>query len=34
MDLLEAEGLIRLNRAPEAAAAINKTRVANGNLPR
>lgn len=33
MDLLKAEGLIRLNRAAEAVALINKTRVANGALP-
>lgn len=33
MDLLRAEGLIRLGRAAEAADLINKTRVANGNLP-
>ena len=33
MDLLKAEGLIRLNRASEAVALINKTRVANGELP-
>lgn len=33
MDLLKAEALIRLNRAPEAVALINKTRVANGALP-
>ena len=33
MDLLKAEGLIRLNRAAEAVALINKTRVANGQLP-
>ncbi|HEY8469292.1 MAG TPA: hypothetical protein VIL18_06610 [Longimicrobiales bacterium] len=33
MDLLKAEGLIRLNRAAEAVDLINKTRVANGNLP-
>ena len=33
MDLLKAEGLIRLGRAAEAVALINKTRVANGQLP-
>ena len=33
MDLLKAEALIRLNRAPEALPLINKTRVANGELP-
>jgi hypothetical protein len=33
MDLLKAEALIRLNRAPEAVPLINKTRVANGELP-
>ncbi|MEJ7760330.1 MAG: hypothetical protein WKF55_12165 [Gemmatimonadaceae bacterium] len=33
MDLLKAEGLIRLNRASEAVALINKTRIANGQLP-
>lgn len=33
MDLLKAEALIRLNRAAEAVALINKTRVANGQLP-
>lgn len=33
MDLLKAEALIRLNRASEAVALINKTRVANGELP-
>jgi hypothetical protein len=33
MDLLKAEGLIRLNRAAEAVPLINKTRVANGQLP-
>jgi hypothetical protein len=33
MDLLKAEGLIRLNRADEAVPLINKTRVANGELP-
>jgi len=33
MDLLKAEGLIRLNRADEAVAIINKYRVANGQLP-
>jgi len=33
MDLLKAEGLIRLGRASEAVALINKTRVANGELP-
>lgn len=33
MDLLEAEALIRLNRAAEAVPLINKTRVANGQLP-
>jgi hypothetical protein len=32
MDLLKAEALIRLNRAPEALTLINKTRVANGGL--
>ncbi|HYN83305.1 MAG TPA: hypothetical protein VES88_17635 [Gemmatimonadaceae bacterium] len=33
MDLLKAEALIRLNRAAEAVALINKTRIANGQLP-
>jgi hypothetical protein len=33
MDLLKAEALIRLNRAQEAVPLINKTRVANGELP-
>ena len=33
MDLLKAEGLIRLGRAAEAIPLINKTRVANGQLP-
>jgi hypothetical protein len=33
MDLLKAEGLIRLGRAEEAVPLINKTRVANGELP-
>ena len=33
MDLLKAEALIRLNRAGEAVALINKTRLANGQLP-
>lgn len=33
MDLLKAEGLIRLGRAAEAIPLINKTRVANGKLP-
>jgi hypothetical protein len=33
MDLLKAEALIRLNRATEAVPLINKTRVANGQLP-
>jgi hypothetical protein len=33
MDLLKAEALIRLNRASEAIPLINKTRVANGQLP-
>jgi hypothetical protein len=33
MDMLEAEALIRLNRASEAIPLINKTRVANGQLP-
>ncbi len=33
MDLLKAEGLIRLGRAAEALSLINKTRVANGELP-
>ncbi len=33
MDLLKAEGLIRLGRAAEAVPLINKTRVANGGLP-
>lgn len=32
MDLLKAEALIRLGRAPEAVELINKTRVANGEL--
>jgi hypothetical protein len=33
LDLLKAEGLIRLNRAAEAVPLINKTRVPNGELP-
>jgi hypothetical protein len=33
MDLLKAEGLIRLNRPDEAIPLINKYRVANGGLP-
>ena len=33
MDLLKAEALIRLGRAEEAVPLINKTRVANGELP-
>lgn len=33
MDLLKAEGLIRLNRADEAVPLINKYRVPNGQLP-
>lgn len=33
MDLIRAEALIRLDRAAEAAPLINKTRVANGELP-
>lgn len=33
MDLLKAEALIRLGRAAEAIPLINKTRVANGQLP-
>jgi hypothetical protein len=33
MDLIKAEALIRLNRAAEAVPLINKTRVANGELP-
>jgi hypothetical protein len=33
MDLLKAEGLIRLGRADEAVPLINKYRVANGELP-
>jgi hypothetical protein len=33
MDLLKAEALIRSNRAAEAVPLINKTRVANGQLP-
>jgi len=33
MDLIRAEALIRLNRAAEAVPLINKTRVANGQLP-
>jgi len=33
MDLLRAEALIRLGRAAEAVPLINKTRVANGQLP-
>ena len=33
MDLLKAEGLIRLGRAAEAVPLINRTRVANGGLP-
>jgi hypothetical protein len=33
MDLLKAEALIRLNRAAEAVPLINKSRVANGQLP-
>ena len=34
MDLLKAEALVRLNRATEALPLINKTRIANGKLPR
>jgi hypothetical protein len=33
MDLLKAEALIRLGRAAEAVPLINKTRIANGELP-
>ena len=33
MDLIKAEALIRLNRAAEAVPLINKTRIANGQLP-
>jgi hypothetical protein len=33
MNLLKAEALFRLNRRPEAAALVNQTRVANGELP-
>ncbi|HXG72776.1 MAG TPA: hypothetical protein VNJ04_19450 [Gemmatimonadaceae bacterium] len=33
MDLIKAEALIRLNRAAEAVPLINKSRVANGQLP-
>src|ERR687891_2295053 len=33
MDFIRAEALIRLNRAGEAVPLINKTRVANGELP-
>ncbi len=33
MNLLKAEGLIRMNRADEAVPLINQTRVANGELP-
>lgn len=33
LDLLKAEALIRVNRAAEAVALINKTRIANGQLP-
>jgi hypothetical protein len=33
MDLLKAEALIRLGRAAEAVPLINKSRVANGELP-
>lgn len=33
MDLLKAEALIRLNRASEAVPLINRSRVANGELP-
>ncbi len=33
MDMIRAEALIRLNRASEAVPLINKTRVANGQLP-
>jgi hypothetical protein len=33
MDLLKAEALIRLNRAAEAVPLVNRTRVANGQLP-
>jgi len=33
MDLLKAEALIRLGRASEAVPLINKTRIANGQLP-
>jgi hypothetical protein len=33
MDLLKAEGLIRLNRAAEAVPLINRTRTTNGQLP-
>ena len=33
MDMLKAEALVRLNRATEAIPLINKTRIANGQLP-
>ncbi len=33
MDLLKAEALIRLNRAAEAVPLVNRTRMANGQLP-
>lgn len=33
MDLIKAEALIRLGRASEAVTLINKTRIANGQLP-
>jgi hypothetical protein len=33
MDLIRAEALVRLGRAAEAVPLINKTRVANGQLP-
>ena len=33
MDMIKAEALIRLGRAAEAATLINKTRLANGELP-
>jgi hypothetical protein len=33
MDLLKAEALIRLGRAAEAVPLINKSRIANGELP-
>jgi hypothetical protein len=33
MDLLKAEALLRLNRAADAVPLVNRTRVANGELP-